>query len=144
MGRRGGRAAFSEVARGCTLAGGPSPRGGGHAAAGGPAVNATFGTCELARGGDGAVPELPRSDAVPEEAYLCVPTWDTRAPSPVQIESAVEWGSRFRGQKKPVFVHCAFGEGTFYSEIMRSVCLLIVVIVDYVHDMHLTLYAICT
>ncbi|KAJ6901368.1 hypothetical protein NC651_019199 [Populus alba x Populus x berolinensis] len=27
-------------------------------------------------------------------SYLCLPTWDTRAPQPGEIESAVEWASR--------------------------------------------------
>ncbi|KAK9127766.1 hypothetical protein Syun_016563 [Stephania yunnanensis] len=56
--------------------------------------------------------ELPRSVAVSSScAYLCVPTWDTRAPLPADIESAVNWACRKRAQKQPVFIHCAFGHG---------------------------------
>lgn len=54
--------------------------------------------------------ELPRSSSVLKNAYLCVPTWDTRAPQPLQIENAVRWACRKRAQNKSVFIHCAFGE----------------------------------
>ncbi|KAF9593741.1 hypothetical protein IFM89_024879 [Coptis chinensis] len=53
--------------------------------------------------------ELPRNVAFLKNAYFNVPTWDTRAPQPAQIESAVRWACRKRAQKSPVFVHCAFG-----------------------------------
>ncbi|PIA59047.1 hypothetical protein AQUCO_00400126v1 [Aquilegia coerulea] len=55
--------------------------------------------------------ELPRNRDMLKNAYLCVPTWDTRAPQPEEIESAVRWASRKRAQKVPVFIHCAFGHG---------------------------------
>ncbi|KHG21996.1 putative ynbD [Gossypium arboreum] len=44
-------------------------------------------------------------------SYLCVPTWDTRAPQPGQIESAVKWACRKRARNQPVYVHCAYGHG---------------------------------
>ncbi|XP_048442007.1 uncharacterized protein YnbD isoform X1 [Pyrus x bretschneideri] len=55
--------------------------------------------------------EFPRNSEVSGHSYLCVPTWDTRAPPPVAIESAVKWACRKRAQNKPVFVHCAYGHG---------------------------------
>ncbi|GMN61053.1 hypothetical protein TIFTF001_030137 [Ficus carica] len=42
-------------------------------------------------------------------AYLCVPTWDTRSPQPADIELAVKWACWKREQQRPVFVHCAYG-----------------------------------
>ncbi|KAK1275944.1 putative dual specificity protein phosphatase DSP8 [Acorus gramineus] len=59
--------------------------------------------------------ELPRSSSVLKNSYLCVATWDTRAPLPSQIESAVRWACRKRAQGKSVFVHCAFGHGRSVS-----------------------------
>lgn len=53
--------------------------------------------------------ELPRIAALSRNAYLCVPMWDTRAPQPSEIESAVRWACRKRAQRRPVFIHCAFG-----------------------------------
>lgn len=53
--------------------------------------------------------ELPKSSTLSNNAYLCVATWDTRAPQPSQIESAVRWAIRKRSQNKPVYVHCAYG-----------------------------------
>ncbi|XP_077230372.1 uncharacterized protein LOC143863550 [Tasmannia lanceolata] len=55
--------------------------------------------------------ELPRSSDLSRNAYLCIPTWDTRAPQPSEIESAVRWASRHRSHKKPVYIHCAYGHG---------------------------------
>lgn len=55
--------------------------------------------------------ELPRMLQFTGQGYLCVPTWDTRAPQPAEIESAVQWACRKRAQNKPVFVHCAYGHG---------------------------------
>ncbi|XP_051226562.1 uncharacterized protein [Lolium perenne] len=66
--------------------------------------------------------ELPRSSTVTETSYLCVATWDTRAPQPSQIESAVRWAVRKRSQNKPVYVHCAYGHG-------RSVCVMCALLV---------------
>lgn len=54
--------------------------------------------------------ELPRNPAFSRNAYMCIPTWDTRAPQPWQIESAVHWACRKRSQKKPIYIHCAFGK----------------------------------
>lgn len=55
--------------------------------------------------------ELPRRPECFGNAYMCVPTWDTRAPNPSDIESAVKWASRKRAQGVPVFIHCAYGHG---------------------------------
>ncbi|KAJ6909098.1 hypothetical protein NC652_020154 [Populus alba x Populus x berolinensis] len=53
--------------------------------------------------------EFPRKEEFKGHSYLCLPTWDTRAPQPGEIESAVEWASRKRAQNVPVFIHCAYG-----------------------------------
>jgi protein-tyrosine phosphatase len=53
--------------------------------------------------------ELPRSSFVREDEYLCLATWDTRAPTPDQIELAACWACDKRSQGKLVYVHCAFG-----------------------------------
>lgn len=53
--------------------------------------------------------EFPRRSEFSRHAYLCIPTWDTRAPRPEEIESAVKWACRKRAQNKPVFIHCAYG-----------------------------------
>uniref|UniRef100_A0A0D9XX00 Uncharacterized protein n=1 Tax=Leersia perrieri TaxID=77586 RepID=A0A0D9XX00_9ORYZ len=45
--------------------------------------------------------ELPRSDFVPTNEYLCVPTWDTRAPAISQIEFAARWACEKRAKGKP-------------------------------------------
>lgn len=55
--------------------------------------------------------EFPRKSEFKGHSYLCVPTWDTRAPQPGEIESAVKWACRKRAQNKPVFIHCAYGHG---------------------------------
>ncbi|MCL7041862.1 hypothetical protein MKW94_027744 [Papaver nudicaule] len=52
--------------------------------------------------------ELPRALVASHCSYFCIPTWDTRAPKPSDIESAVKWALRKRALNKPVFVHCAF------------------------------------
>ncbi|AQK99300.1 Uncharacterized protein YnbD [Zea mays] len=66
--------------------------------------------------------ELPKSSTISNNAYLCIATWDTRAPQPSQIESAVQWAVRKRSQNKPVYVHCAYGHG-------RSVCVMCALLV---------------
>jgi hypothetical protein len=53
--------------------------------------------------------EFPRKEEFKGRSYLCLPTWDTRAPQPGEIESTVEWASRKRAQNVPVFIHCAYG-----------------------------------
>lgn len=53
--------------------------------------------------------EFPRNMEFSGHAYLCIPTWDTRSPNPADIESAVKWACRKRGQNIPIFVHCAYG-----------------------------------
>ncbi|KAH7663441.1 Protein-tyrosine-phosphatase protein [Dioscorea alata] len=65
--------------------------------------------------------ELPRR-SISGSGYLCIATWDTRSPQASQIESAVRWACRKRSQKKPVYVHCAFGHG-------RSVCVMCAILV---------------
>lgn len=95
--RRGREPVYSEIAEGLFVGGWPTSPA--HLPPGNPAVIDC--TCEL-----------PRSDVVDECNYLCVPTWDTRSPLPPQIEGAVQWACRLREQKKPIFVHCAFGEQT--------------------------------
>ncbi|KAF5957483.1 hypothetical protein HYC85_004708 [Camellia sinensis] len=52
--------------------------------------------------------ELPRNLEFSGHAYLCIPTWDTRAPQPCEIESAVCWACRKRAQKIPIFIYCAY------------------------------------
>jgi hypothetical protein len=64
--------------------------------------------------------ELPRSSTVTETSYLCVATWDTRAPQPSQIESAVRWAVRKRSQNKPVYVHCAYGKFAIFDFAITS------------------------
>ncbi|KAJ1274299.1 hypothetical protein BS78_05G052200 [Paspalum vaginatum] len=67
--------------------------------------------------------ELPRSSFVPADEYLCLPTWDTRAPTPYQIERAAHWACEKRSEGKPVYVHCAFGHG-------RSACVVCAILVE--------------
>lgn len=98
---------YSEISEGLYVGGWPSSFG--HLPPGEPAVIDC--TCEL-----------PRSSAISQNAYLCIATWDTRAPQPLEIENAVRWACRKRAQKKPVFIHCAFGHG-------RSVCVMCALLV---------------
>ena len=53
--------------------------------------------------------EFPRASHSAGNAYFCVPTWDTGSPQPSEFEMAVLWACRKREQKRPVFVHCAYG-----------------------------------
>ncbi|KAF2294939.1 hypothetical protein GH714_029130 [Hevea brasiliensis] len=55
--------------------------------------------------------EIPRKSEFKGHPYLCIPTWDTRAPRPGEIESAVKWACRKRAQNRPIFIHCAYGHG---------------------------------
>ncbi|MQM14605.1 hypothetical protein Taro_047539 [Colocasia esculenta] len=98
---------YSEIAEGLYVGGWPSSPD--HLPPGEPAVIDC--TCEL-----------PRISALTRNGYLCVATWDTRAPRPSEIESAVRWACRKRAQKKPVYIHCAFGHG-------RSVCVMYALLV---------------
>ncbi|KAK1647460.1 hypothetical protein QYE76_065265 [Lolium multiflorum] len=66
--------------------------------------------------------ELPRSGFVKVDEYICLATWDTRAPSLSQIEFAARWACDKRAQGKPVYVHCAFGHG-------RSACVMCAILV---------------
>uniref|UniRef100_A0A1D1YMN6 Uncharacterized protein ynbD n=1 Tax=Anthurium amnicola TaxID=1678845 RepID=A0A1D1YMN6_9ARAE len=104
---KSGEPAYSEVAEGLYVGGWPSSLD--HLPPGEPAVIDC--TCEL-----------PRSSALSRNAYLCVATWDTRAPQPLDIESAVRWACRKRAQNKPIYIHCAFGHG-------RSVCVMCALLV---------------
>ncbi|KAG6628723.1 uncharacterized protein YnbD-like [Carya illinoinensis] len=93
---RSGEAPYSEVSEGFYVGGWPySPD---KLPPGNPAIIDC--TCEL-----------PRKLEFSGHAYLCVPTWDTRAPKPAEIESAVQWACRKRAQNRPVFIHCAYGHG---------------------------------
>ncbi|KAK8969928.1 hypothetical protein KSP40_PGU004299 [Platanthera guangdongensis] len=98
---------YNEISEGLYVGGWPSSKK--HLPPGEPAVIDC--TCEL-----------PRSSVVPEDAYLCLAIWDTRAPQVKQIETAVLWARKMRDQKKPIYVHCAFGHG-------RSVCVMCAVLV---------------
>ncbi|MQM14607.1 hypothetical protein Taro_047541 [Colocasia esculenta] len=98
---------YSEIAEGLYVGGWPSSPD--HLPPGEPAVIDC--TCEL-----------PRISALTRNGYLCVATWDTRAPRPSEIESAVRWACRKMAQKKPVYIHCAFGHG-------RSVCVMCALLV---------------
>ncbi|KAM3685147.1 hypothetical protein ACJW31_11G096300 [Castanea mollissima] len=55
--------------------------------------------------------ELPRMLEFSGHAYLCIPAWDTRAPKPADIATAVRWACRKRALNRPVFIHCAYGHG---------------------------------
>ncbi|KAG0485666.1 hypothetical protein HPP92_009745 [Vanilla planifolia] len=100
---------YNEISEGLYVGGWPSLKP--HLPPGDPAVIDC--TCEL-----------PRSSVVSENAYLCLPTWDTRSPHVSQIETAVRWACKMRDQKKPIYVHCAFGHG-------RSVCVMCAILVSF-------------
>ncbi|XP_042445909.1 uncharacterized protein YnbD-like isoform X1 [Zingiber officinale] len=104
---KSGEPLYSEISEGIYVGGWPTSMD--HLPPGRPAVIDC--TCEL-----------PRSSALTPNGYLSVATWDTRAPQPSQIESAVRWACRKRTQKVPVYIHCAFGHG-------RSVCVTCAVLV---------------
>ncbi|KAK4750276.1 hypothetical protein SAY87_027725 [Trapa incisa] len=91
-----GEAPYSEVYEGVYVGGWPSSPD--KMPPGGPAIVDC--TCEF-----------PRLSEFSSHPYLCVPTWDTRAPRPEEIESAVKWACRKRAQNRPVFIHCAYGHG---------------------------------
>lgn len=100
--------AFSEIAEGLYVGGWPTTQE--HLPPGKPAVIDC--TCEL-----------HRFDVVSDvDAYLCIPTWDTRSPQQAQIEDAVRWACKFRTQGRPVLVYCSFGHG-------RSGCVMCAVLV---------------
>lgn len=63
--------------------------------------------------------ELPRRSFVfaKDQPYLCIPSWDTRAPLPAEMDAAVRWACERRAEKRPVLVHCAFGHGRSASVI---------------------------
>ncbi|KAM1022966.1 hypothetical protein ACFX2A_044908 [Malus domestica] len=67
----------------------------------------------------------PRNPKFSGHSYLCVATWDTRAPPPAAIESAVKWACRKRDQNRHVFVHCTYaekekGEGINHDAVERK------------------------
>eukprot|EP00850_Spirogloea_muscicola_P011227 SM000069S20664 [mRNA] locus=s69:63553:65622:- [translate_table: standard] len=66
--------------------------------------------------------ELSRTPSLMDREYLCLPVWDTRAPSPEQIQKGVQWALDRRVAKRDVLVHCAFGHG-------RSVTVLCAILV---------------
>lgn len=97
---KSGEPLYSEISEGLYVGGWPTSMD--HLPPGRPAVIDC--TCEL-----------PRSSVLTPNGYLSVATWDTRAPQPSQIESAVRWACRKRTQKVPVYIHCAFGHGRSVS-----------------------------
>ncbi|GKV39754.1 hypothetical protein SLEP1_g47477 [Rubroshorea leprosula] len=72
--------------------------------------------------------EFPRE--MKGQGYLCIPTWDTRAPQPGEIESAVKWACRKRAQNQPVFIHCAYGHGRSVA-VMCAVLLELGIVEDW-------------
>lgn len=86
--------------------------------------------------------EFPRKMEFSGNPYLCVPTWDTRSPQPSDIESAVKWACRKRAQKRPVFIHCAYGNVlSFFNPIwcaiisffiVKHVCILMFLLLIFV------------
>lgn len=89
-----GEEPYTEICEGVYVGGWPSSRG--KLPPGDPAIIDC--TCEF-----------PRKLELSKHGYLCIPTFDTRAPSPGDIEAAVKWACRKRAQNRPVFVHCAYG-----------------------------------
>lgn len=69
--------------------------------------------------------ELPRTH---KKAYHCIPVWDTRAPTPKQIQSGVKFALQERASGAEVFVHCAHGHGR--SATVLAACLLASKIAD--------------
>ncbi|THU53832.1 hypothetical protein C4D60_Mb10t18570 [Musa balbisiana] len=67
--------------------------------------------------------ELPKGSFINKDAYFCIPLWDSRSPSPAQIESAARWACQKRAEKKPIYIHCANGHG-------RSVCVMCALLVE--------------
>lgn len=53
--------------------------------------------------------ELPRRHSC--ERWLCLPTFDTNAPTVEQIQQGVEFVLANRAEGRPVLVHCAHGHG---------------------------------
>ncbi|MCO5559768.1 hypothetical protein L7F22_013371 [Adiantum nelumboides] len=95
--RQTSESAFTEVSRGLYVGGWP------------------FQTSDVPPGNPALIDctcELPRSKCVGDLPYLCVPTWDSRAPLATDIQKAVEWASdKMTRENRPIFVHCAFGHG---------------------------------
>ncbi|KAJ6311350.1 hypothetical protein OIU77_013173 [Salix suchowensis] len=74
--------------------------------------------------------EFPRKEEFKGHSYLCLPTWDTRAPQPGEIESAVKWACRKRAQNRPVFIHCAYGHGRSVA-VMSALLVALGVVEDW-------------
>lgn len=91
---RSGEAPYTEISEGLYVGGWPASRE--KLPPGDPAIIDC--TCEL-----------PRRSELSGLAYRCIPIWDTRAPQPTEIELAVKWACQKREQKRPIFVHCAYG-----------------------------------
>lgn len=62
--------------------------------------------------------ELPKGSFINKDAYFCIPLWDSRSPSPAQIESAVRWACQKRAEKKPIYIHCANGKNPLYFQLV--------------------------
>ncbi|GLI61231.1 hypothetical protein VaNZ11_003531 [Volvox africanus] len=63
--------------------------------------------------------ELPRTH---HNRYLCLPAWDTQAPTSALIDRGVTFALAERSQGKPVYIHCAHGHGR--SALLLIACLL--------------------
>ncbi|KXZ48747.1 hypothetical protein GPECTOR_25g331 [Gonium pectorale] len=63
--------------------------------------------------------ELPRTH---RSRYLCLPIWDTQAPSVSQVDRGVAFAMAERSLGRPVYVHCAHGHGR--SALLLLACLL--------------------
>ncbi|EFJ42305.1 hypothetical protein VOLCADRAFT_121563 [Volvox carteri f. nagariensis] len=63
--------------------------------------------------------ELPRTH---RNRYMCLPIWDTQAPTPALIERGVAFALTERALGKSVYVHCAHGHGR--SALLLIACLL--------------------
>ncbi|GMH13251.1 hypothetical protein Nepgr_015092 [Nepenthes gracilis] len=68
--------------------------------------------------------EFPRRSEFSRNAYLCIPTWDTRSPQPSEIEAAVKWACRKKAQGLPIFIHCAYGHGRSVAVTCALLCAL--------------------
>eukprot|EP00877_Chromochloris_zofingiensis_P003470 jgi/Chrzof1/13123/Cz07g20210.t1 len=52
--------------------------------------------------------ELPRTH---DDRYMCIPTWDTKAPNADMIQQGIEWLQKEMSDDRPVYIHCAHGHG---------------------------------
>ncbi|KAG2493681.1 hypothetical protein HYH03_008195 [Edaphochlamys debaryana] len=63
--------------------------------------------------------ELPRTH---RNRYLCLPVWDTQAPTASQIDHGVAFCLAERNMNRTIYVHCAHGHGR--SALLLIACLL--------------------